>query len=131
MKIHAFRLVPGQDLKKEIQQYVNLHGIQAGALLSCVGSLKHTRLRLAGATNYWEQEGKQEILSLCGTLSVNGSHLHLCVADAQGATLGGHLSDGCVINTTAEIVLGELIDFQFKRLPDDSTGFDELSINKN
>lgn len=130
MKTHAFRLLPGTDLKKGIQHYITAENIQAAAMISCVGSLKFTRLRLAGAKDFFEQEGKQEILSLCGTLAIKGSHLHLCLADNTGKTVGGHLSDGCIINTTAEIVLAELPHFVFERKPDETTGFDELSVQK-
>ena len=129
MQTHAFRLVPGEDLKKSIQTYVVKHSIAAGAMISIVGSLSKTRMRLAGAKSFYEKETKVEILSLSGTLSANGSHLHLCVADSEGNCIGGHLSDGCIINTTAEIVLAELSNVVFKREPDAQTGFDELVVS--
>ncbi len=129
MRTYAIRLMPGQDLKKEIQNFVNTNNITAGCMLSIVGSLSHTRLRLAGAKDFYDRGGKVEILSLSGTLSAGGSHLHLCVADHQGKCTGGHLSDGCIINTTAEIVLAELEDLTFIRKFDPSTGFDELQVD--
>ena len=50
--------------------------------------------------------GKFEIVSLTGTLSAGGSHhLHVAIADSTGAVFGGHLLAGCVVRTTAEIVL--------------------------
>lgn len=128
MRTYAFRLQPGQDLKKEIQHFVNSNNIKAGCMLSIVGSLSHTRLRLAGAKDFYDRKGKVEILSLSGTLSINGSHLHLCVADHQGKCIGGHLSDGCLINTTAELVITELAELTFLRKFDPNTGFDELEV---
>jgi|GEM_PF-1020323 len=47
LKIHAFRLVPGQDLKAQIDAYVQLHHIEAGWVMTCVGSLTHYHLRFA------------------------------------------------------------------------------------
>lgn len=129
MQTHAFRLLPGEDLKKSIQNYVVQNSIAAGAMLSIVGSLSKTRLRLAGAKNFYEKETKVEILSLSGTLSANGSHLHLAVADGEGHCIGGHLSDGCIINTTAEVIIAEFPKLIFKRAPDEHTGFDELVIS--
>jgi predicted DNA-binding protein with PD1-like motif len=85
---------------------------------------------LAGAKTFYEKETKVEILSLSGTLSANGSHLHLCVADSEGHCVGGHLSDGCIVNTTAEIVISEFPKLIFKRAPDAQTGFEELVISK-
>jgi predicted DNA-binding protein with PD1-like motif len=38
------------------------------------------------------------------------------------------LRGGCIINTTAEIVLGECENLSFSRKLDESTGFDELEI---
>lgn len=128
MQTHAFRLLPGEDLKKSIQTFVVQHSIAAGAMISIVGSLSKTRLRLAGAKDFYEKEAKVEILSLSGTLSANGSHLHLCVSDSAGHCVGGHLTEGCIINTTAEIVLAELSNVVFKREPDAQTGFDELVV---
>lgn len=131
MQVITVRLVPGMDLKKEVQKLVVDHRINAGILLSIVGSLSKTRLRLAGATQFYESAGKFEILSLSGTLSVNGSHLHLCVADSQGQCIGGHLSEGCIINTTAEIAIGILPQVTFDRVFDPITGFEELTIVKS
>lgn len=129
MKIFAFRLLPGMDLKKEIQAFLTREKIEAAALISAVGSLRHTRIRLAGAKEHFEQGGPKEILSLSGTLSLHGSHLHLAVSDESGVCLGGHLLDGCIINTTAELVVGELGGFVFRRTPDVSTGYDELQVS--
>lgn len=36
-----------------------------------------------------------EIVSLTGTLSRHGAHLHIAIADFQGNVVGGHLMDGC------------------------------------
>lgn len=36
-----------------------------------------------------------EIVSLTGTLSRHGAHLHISIADFQGNVVGGHLMDGC------------------------------------
>jgi hypothetical protein len=41
---------------------------------------------------------------------------------------GGHVQDGNVVRTTAEIVLGELTDVAFRRPVDPETGWDELEI---
>ena len=47
VKMHAFRLKPGQDLKKEIAAYMQLHKIEAGWIMSCVGSVTQYNLRFA------------------------------------------------------------------------------------
>ena len=47
-----------------------------------------------------------------------------------GKTIGGHLSDGCIINTTAEIILNELEENTFTREYDESTGYKEIVMSK-
>ena len=70
-----------------------------------------------------------EIVSITGTLSEDGVHIHISVSDEYGNTIGGHLKDGCIVNTTAEIVLNIFDNIKFKREFDDKTGYDELVIN--
>jgi predicted DNA-binding protein with PD1-like motif len=41
---------------------------------------------------------------------------------------GGHVSAGCIVRTTAEILLVRLPGFHFSREVDPLTGFPELSI---
>jgi hypothetical protein len=121
-----FRLKPGQDLKTELEAIVASHEIKAGFILTCVGSLSRTRLRLAGLRHATEFEGNLEILSLSGTLSPDGLHLHISLADADGKTIGGHVMDGCLVHTTAEILIGVLSGVGFSREKDENTGYYEL-----
>ena len=72
--------------------------------------------------------GDLEILSLAGSLSPDGAHLHIAVADARGRVTGGHVAQGCIVRTTAEILLALLPDVRFRRAPDARTGCQELVI---
>ena len=73
-------------------------------------------------------EGKFEIDSLVGTISKDGPHIHLSLSDSNGKMVGGHLMEGCLIYTTAEIAIGELEDVTFSRPVDPETTYDELVI---
>lgn len=126
---HTFRLLPGQDLFAEIQQFVDSRNIQAGVILSAVGSLTHATLRLANRSSYTEFAGPFEIVAMTGTVSVNGSHLHLAISDGDGKTLGGHLVQGCKIYTTAEIVLAEFQNVVYHREPCPLSGYEELVVS--
>jgi uncharacterized protein len=128
MQVLALRLSPGQDLKAELQQLVQQRGIPAACILSCVGSLQKATLRLANQENYRVYAQKMEIVSLVGTLSVEGSHLHISLSDSTGTTIGGHLVEGCEIYTTAEIVLGILPEYRFARETDPASGYKELKV---
>ena len=96
--------------------------------MSCVGSLSRARLRLAGGERVLEREGPFEIVALVGTLSPDGPHLHVALADGDGRVLGGHLLEGCLVHTTAEIVLAALDDVGFTRALDPATGWRELVV---
>lgn len=126
--VHAARLKPGQDLKLAIQELANHHNIRAGWVVTCVGSLTTVKLRFANQTNFYSRTGFFEIISLSGTASSNGCHLHLCVSDEDGVVQGGHLLDGCIIYTTAELIVGESPQLIFRREDDGTTGWKELQI---
>ena len=131
MKTIAARLHDGQDLLREIQRLVAKHNVQAGIILSAVGSLKTSKIRVPiidGEVKYITPTNL-EIDNLHGTVSANGCHLHISVSDVEGSVSGGHLKDGCIIRTTCELVIGVLEDITFSREHDDQTGFDELVIS--
>jgi predicted DNA-binding protein with PD1-like motif len=128
LKTYALRLRPGDDLRQQLLAFIQAHNIRAGAMVTCVGSLTVATLRLANQSGPTEYHGHFEIVSLVGTLSTSGSHLHLAIADSTGRTLGGHLLDGCRIYTTAEIVLSELPKLEFRRETDPTFGYKELTV---
>ncbi len=130
MQTFSLRLRPGQDLKKELDAFVHQQRVEAGALLTCVGSLTDVTLRLANQEGPSVWQGHFEIVSLVGTLSTNGSHIHLAVSDSTGRTLGGHLLEGCKIYTTAEIVVGVMASITYTRELDPTFGYKELVIRK-
>lgn len=128
VKIHAFRFKPGQDLKQEITSYVQQHKIEAGWIVTCVGSVTQYHLRFANQPDGNKAAGHFEIVSLVGTVSINGSHLHMSVSDSTGKTIGGHLLDSNLVYTTAEIVIGEGKQLVFTREKDGTTPWEELQV---
>ena len=121
MKTFAFRLRPEQDLKQGLVDFGREHNMQAGVIVTCVGSLSKAGLRMAARpeTRYFEEAF--EIVSLTGTLCPDGAHLHMSISDGEGRVLGGHVQDGNIVRTTAEVVIGELDDSQFTRPIDPET----------
>lgn len=128
MKTHVIRIKDSLDLKKSITEYVRENDITAGYVATCVGGLSHARIRMPGAVDYMEVPEDFEILSVSGTLSLDGCHLHVAISDKQGAVFGGHLSTGCLVRLTAEVVMVEDSQHRFSRKPDASTGYKELVI---
>jgi predicted DNA-binding protein with PD1-like motif len=130
VKTHAFRLKPGMDLKKSIQAYTNEQGIEAGWISCGVGSLTTYHIRFANQPEGAKGEGHFEIVSLTGTISKNGSHIHISISDSTGRTIGGHLLDSCIIYTTAEVVIQQDDGHIFSREKDGTTPWEELQVKK-
>lgn len=128
MRVYALRLRPGQDLRRELEKFTKERGIKAGFVITTVGSLQKASLRLADQSDATGFEGKFEIVSLVGTLTQDGVHLHASISDSTGRTVGGHLVEGCLVYTTAEIVVGEATGMEFRRETDKATGYKELTI---
>jgi uncharacterized protein len=133
MKTLPIRLGPGEDLRAALEAAVREQGAQAAFVLAGIGSLIDARLRWAGAEQPQTLAGDSEILSLSGTVGVDGegrshSHLHMAVSTASGAVFGGHVVPGCRVRTTAEVLLGLLPEWRFSREADPATGFPELVV---
>ena len=131
--MHALplRLHPQQDLRSAIASVLSEHGVEAAFVLSGIGSLSEARIRYAGVSEPALLCGDLEILTLSGSVSLDGVHLHMTVSDAQGAVVGGHVAPGCTIRTTAEILLALLPDYRFSRAPDARSGWDELVVRRS
>lgn len=124
----TIRLKTGDDLRGGIDSALKKHGVKAGCLVSIVGSLSHGKLRMPGAKIVRDWTEELEIVSGTGTLSINGSHIHIAVSDINGKVIGGHLVNGSIVRTTAEIVILNFTDTEYSRVFDAGTGFAELEI---
>ena len=129
MKVAPLRLPPGADLRLALEAWMGEQEVLAGCVISAVGSLSVAQLRLAGAAEATAIRGELEILSLSGTLSPDGIHLHIAIADSSGTVIGGHLCAGSLVRTTAELVIGLLPEWRFRRELDPVTGYTELQIS--
>ena len=130
MRPIALRLTPGQDLKSEIEALVKKEQMKAGCLLSAVGSLADATLRLADGATVKSFNGPFEIVSITGTVSPDGCHIHLSIADTAGEVIGGHLQRGCPVYTTVELVILAFEELRFNRNFDPDTGYEELTVGK-
>ena len=123
------RLLPGQDIRRALEAALAERGLTAGFVIAGIGSLSRTPLRMAGRPDPTELTGDQELLTLSGSVSPVGSHLHATVSNADGEVSGGHLAYGSVVRTTAEVLLALLPEWSFSRAHDPGTGYDELKIS--
>ncbi|MGF7117090.1 PPC domain-containing DNA-binding protein [Methanobacterium oryzae] len=121
------RLKPQKDLKNGIINISKQEKIKSGIIICIVGSLNSATLRMANG-KIKSFKGPFEIVSAEGTISEYGVHVHISISDAEGHVFGGHLSEGCIINTTAEIGILKS-DKTLKRIFDPETGYKELIID--
>lgn len=128
MKTYAVRLRRGVDLLESIKAFCAEKSVKAGVVLSGVGCVTRGRVRDAGGVNIVDIDEPMEIVSLMGTVSQARCHLHVSFSKEDLSVVGGHLVSGCVVNTTCELVIGELEDCVYDVEFDEETGYDELTI---
>lgn len=134
MRMVAIKLYPGQDLKEAIEAAIKEHNVSAAAVLGCVGALSRARIRMAGATPDFEDIREyvqpMEIISLVGNVGPGRIHAHIAVSDEKGRVFGGHMKEGCIVDITAELVLGVDDSQRFTEKFDKTVGFGNLHIEK-
>ena len=126
MVCHCIRLKRGEDLVESIRQVCKEKNIAAGVVLSGVGCILKGRIRDASGVTIREIGDHCEIVSLNGTVSAQRCHVHIALSKEDLSTIGGHLCTGCIVNTTCELVIGELPGITFGVEEDPETGYDEL-----
>ncbi|MGZ4857878.1 MAG: PCC domain-containing protein [Methanobacteriaceae archaeon] len=69
------RLIPGQDLKRSLEDIRVVNDLESGIITCMVGSLNSATLRMANGheKNFY---GLLEIVSARGTMACNGIHDH-------------------------------------------------------
>jgi len=138
---HPIRLNPGDDLVSSLENAASQAmstSSSSAFVMTAVGSLDEVTLRMANASRTdgsssneikdWKE--RMEVVSLVGTLSPSGKHLHMSLSDKNGTVVGGHLLSGKVF-TTMEIVLGVINGVAFKREMDEETGYRELVVENS
>ena len=118
MRSICLRLRRGDDLLRE--------GLRCAVVLSGVGCVTEARVRDASGVTVRHIAEPCEIVSLNGTVSAARCHLHIALAREDLSTLGGHLMEGTIINTTCELVLLEPDGWRCGVEQDDETGYDEI-----
>jgi uncharacterized protein len=130
LRVHTIRLHPGDDVMPELKKFIADNQIEAGFIMSAVGSLTQYNLRFANQADGSQAVGHFEVVSLTGLLSTEGNHVHVSVSDSTGRTIGGHLLDGNLVYTTLEVVIGEDLGHIYAREIDPNFGYKELVVNK-
>ncbi|WP_238483773.1 PPC domain-containing DNA-binding protein [Anaerosporobacter faecicola] len=125
-RIICKRLHRGEDLLLAIKKIAIEEKLEAAIVLSGVGCVLEAKVRDARGVTIRMIPEHCEIVSLQGTVSATRTHLHIALAKEDLSTVGGHLVEGCIINTTCELVLQELKGYTYGVRLDEETGYDEI-----
>lgn len=142
-KVVVFRLGPGCDLLKSLEEIVKRENIQSGLVISGAGSLSQVTLRNVRLFPdefpiqdrnriYTPKKEPLELLSLAGNIARKDGevsiHCHVTVSSGldDGGAYGGHLIEGCLVFSYCEVVIAEITGLKMKRNIDPETRGPEL-----
>ena len=122
------RLDTGSDLVVEIERFCTEQGVLAGQV-TVIGAVRRARYAYYEQDDHryreLESDTHHEIVGFTGNISLRDDrpflHAHATFADADGATVGGHLLKGCEV-FAAEVMIRELAGVSLVRTHDDETG---------
>lgn len=112
MQLQALRSVPlhlgaGSDIRRSLERLaVELNA--GGFVLGVVGNLSQAAFQCPGQSGPTILEGDLEIITLQGTISPQGVHLHLSFSDGSCQVWGGHLEPGTLVQKGADLLVGLL-----------------------
>ena len=107
MEPKAIHLGPGADLRTSLEQLAQEEQAD-GFVLSVVGNLSQAAFACPGKDQPTLLSGELEIITLQGTVSPKGVHLHLSFSDAECQVWGGHLEHGSTVLKGADVLVGLL-----------------------
>ncbi len=125
---HVLRLLPGEDFLETVDAYCHKHNIEAAFIGTCVGGLSSVTFRKGVTRDRLTLQGSYEIVSMEGTVSKGGTHIHASVSDIDFNVRGGHLTYGTIVQTTAELVIIELESYELSRSKDLLSGYKSLKV---
>ncbi len=131
MSFTPIRVPPGVDLRKYLEAYAFPNGSRSGFVVAGLGSLTNPKLRFAAQEAETPIPGPVELVSISGSLSEDGAHVHVTVSTSEGQVLGGHLCYGAEVRTTVELLLAPVVGFNLTRAHDPATGYKELSVQSS
>ena len=130
MRTIALRLRPGADLKAELLALAARERVQAGWVLTCVGSLSQVRVRLASGTEHGTWQGAFEIVASPAPCRRTAATCTWRWPTTRAAPSAATSPRVCTVRTTAEVVLAADDRLVFAREHDPATGYDELVVRE-
>lgn len=104
----------GEDFHECVERAARDKGIQAGAILSGIGTFDRARIHYITHTEFpsedkfVEIEGPVELCSVDGIIADYKPHMHCTMALRGNELFAGHLEPGCNVLYLAEVVIAKL-----------------------
>jgi uncharacterized protein len=121
-RVVVIGLQPGEMLLESIQQVVRECGIQNGAIVSGVGTLKSCQMHYVTHTGlppidrfYTLKDKPLELLSVSGLIAAGEPHLHIVVSCGETEVYAGHLEPGSETLYLAEVAIQEFSGLKMTR----------------
>jgi predicted DNA-binding protein with PD1-like motif/glutaredoxin len=107
MRALPIHLEAGADLRGSLEDLA-LEQQATGFVLSVVGNMSQACFACPGQPEPTVLRGELEIITLQGTVSPSGVHLHLSFSDPGCQVWGGHLEHGSLVLKGADLLVGVL-----------------------
>ena len=107
MRALPIHLEAGADLRGSLEALA-LEQHATGFVLSVVGNMSQACFACPGQQHPTVLRGELEIITLQGTVSPSGVHLHLSFSDPGCQVWGGHLEHGSLVLKGADLLVGVL-----------------------
>ena len=127
------RFEDGDDLFVELGKAIKEHDIPSGIILCSIGMLRDVSLGFFQGKQKGYRDhalkGPLELVSMQGNIgTMNGKpvfHMHVCLADSDRKTFGGHLKKATV-HVTGEMFIAKLDCIHIVRQKEEKTGLNGL-----
>ncbi len=125
LEVVVVGIAPGEMLLETIEAAIEEHGIENGAVVSGIGTLKVARMhhiqhdRLPPEDRFFTIEKPLEVSSISGIIADGKAHLHMTVGYRDEWSVAGHLEPGSEVLYLAEVTILTFNGLKLDRHADD------------
>ncbi len=125
LEVVVVGIAPGEMLLETIEAAIEEHGIENGAVVSGIGTLKVARMhhiqhdRFPPEDRFFTIEKPLEVSSISGIIADGKAHLHMTVGYRDEWSVAGHLEPGSEVLYLAEVTILTFNGLKLDRHADD------------
>lgn len=134
-KVYTIRINPGEDFLEAVENFIKETGMKFGVVVSGIATFSNCVMHMVTTTtyppiNHFETKKNKplELSAVSGTIADGEPHLHMVVSDTEYA-YSGHVEHGCTVLYLCELVIAEICEGNFKRVPDEYGVYQLASID--